>query len=256
MARKKLKIGFFSLTCCEGCELAVLDLEEKLLQAFKQIEIVESRLLLEKPKEKAHRLDIAFVEGSVVSKADLNKLHYVREKSNCLVALGACATIAGTPGIRNALQAELREKLRRAAIKPVYEKAYPLSAFVQVDYLLQGCSINEQEFLDFLNNYLHAKKPRLQEVPVCFECKQQENPCLLLKGIPCLGPVSYAGCAALCPSQNAQCIGCRGFTKDANFSALNQLFKELGISKRQRYNLFTYFNPLPKELQKELEGGK
>ncbi len=252
MSAKKVKVGFFSLSCCEGCELAVLDLEEKLLKAFEQIEIVESRLLMEKVKPSAVKLDLAFVEGSVVSKHDLDKLQYVREKSNSLIALGACATIAGIPGIRNALSEGIRERLREKSIKPVKEKVYPLSAFVKVDYLLQGCSINEQEFLDFLNKVLHGVMPRLEEVPVCFECKRNRNTCLLLKGIPCLGPVSYAGCDALCPGQNAQCIGCRGFTKDANFNSLDNLFKEMKQSKKERFNLFTYFNPLPESI-KELE---
>ncbi len=255
LASKKAKVGFFSLSCCEGCVLAVLDLEEKLLQAFKQIEIVESRLLMEKVKPSALRLDIAFVEGSVVSKHDLNKLQYIREKSDFLVALGACATIAGIPGIRNALPPGLKEKIKRQAIKPIKEKVFPLTAFVKVDYLLQGCSINEQEFLDFLNKFLHGAKPRLQEVPVCFECKLRENACLLLKGEACLGPVTYAGCDALCPSQNVQCIGCRGFTNDANFESLDALFKEIGLSRKERYNLFTYFNQLPEQL-KHLKGDR
>jgi coenzyme F420-reducing hydrogenase gamma subunit len=249
LASKKAKVGFFSLSCCEGCGLAVLDLEEKLLQSLKQIEIVESRLLLEKTKASALKLDIAFVEGSIVSKHDLNKLHYIRSKTDFLVALGACAAIAGIPGIRNALPSGIKEKIKRQATKPVKEKAFPLSAFVSVDYLLQGCSINEQEFLDFLNKFLHGAKPRLEEVPVCFECKLRENACLLLMGEACLGPASYAGCDALCPSQNAQCIGCRGFTKDANFSQLDSLFKELGLAKKERYNLFTYFNQLPEKLK-------
>lgn len=247
MAAEKVKVGFFSLTCCEGCEFAVLDLEEKLLKAFSQIEIVEDRLLMEKTKP-VPRLGIAFVEGSVISNHDLDKLKYVREKSDFLVALGACATIAGINGIRNALPSGLQERLRQLAIKPVKEKAYPLSSFVKVDFLLQGCSINEREFLAFLNKFLHGAKPRLEEMPVCFECKLNENSCLLIKGIPCLGPVTYAGCNALCPSENAQCIGCRGFTKDAGFKALDSIFEEDGLAKKQRFNLFTYFNPLPEQL--------
>jgi len=255
LVKEKVKIGFFSLSCCEGCELAVLDLEGTLLKAFNQIEIVESRLLMEKVKPSARKLDLAFVEGSVVTSHDLDKLHHVREKTDFLVALGACAAIAGIPGIRNALPSGIQERLRQKAIKPVKKKVCPISAFVEVDYTLNGCSINEQEFLDFLNKFLHGVKPRLQEVPVCFECKLRENACLLLKGEACLGPVTYAGCNALCPSQNAQCIGCRGFTKDANFSSLEKIFKELGLSREESYSLFTYFNPLPKQL-KHLRGEK
>ncbi len=249
MSAKKVKVGFFSLTCCEGCEFAVLDLEEKLLKAFDYLEIVESRVLMEKIKPEALKLDIAFVEGSVISKHDLNKLNYIREKTGFLVALGSCAATAGINGIRNALPKELQERIRQKAITPVKEKASPLSAFVKVDYILNGCSVNELEFLDFLNKVLHGVIPRLEEVPVCFECKLKGNSCLLLKGIPCLGPVTYAGCDALCPSQNVQCIGCRGFTKDANFKSLDNLLKEMDSGKKERYNFFTYFNQLPKELR-------
>lgn len=254
MIKEKVKIGLFSLACCEGCEFAVLDLEEKLLVAFEHIEIVESRVLMEKIKPEAKELDIAFVEGSVVNNHDLDKLKYIREKSKMLVALGACATIAGIPGLRNALPDRIQERLREKAIIPVKEKAYPLSAFVKVDYLLQGCAINEKEFLDFVNRVLHGVIPKLEDVPVCFECKLKENGCLLLQGIPCLGPVSFAGCEALCPSYNAQCIGCRGFTGDGNFVSLDKLFKEMGKTKKERYNLFTYFNQLPdsvKDLKEE-----
>lgn len=248
MKKEKVRVGLFSLSCCEGCGFAVLDLEEKLLQAFEYIEIVESRVLLEKTRPRGKELDIAFVEGSVVSNKDLDKLQYIREKSGLVVALGACAAIAGIPGIRNSLPEGIRERLKEKAIKPVREKAYPISAFVKVDYLLQGCAINEKEFLDFVNNVLHGVIPKLEDVPVCFECKLKENGCLLLQGIPCLGPVSFAGCEALCPSCNAQCIGCRGFTGDGNFKSLDRLFKEMGQTKKERHNLFTYFNPLPKEL--------
>ncbi len=254
MSVKKVKVGFFSLTCCEGCEFAVFDLEEKLLKAFDYLEIVESRVLMEKIKPEAVRLDISFVEGSVISKHDLDKLHYIRKKTDFLVALGACAAIAGINGIRNALPEGVQERMKQKAIIPVKEKAFSLSAFVKVDYILNGCSVNELEFLDFLNRVLHGVIPRLEEVPVCFECKLNGNACLLLKGIPCLGPVTYAGCDALCPGQNAQCIGCRGFTKDANFKSLDNLLKEMGIGKKERFNLFTYFNPLPKELR-DLRGG-
>ena len=244
----KLKVGLFSLTCCEGCIFTLLDLEKRLLAALPFIEIVESPALLEKPRSANQKIDISFVEGAVISDDDLESLRCIREKSGTLVALGACAAIAGIPGLRNALPKSLEEKIQQAKILPVHDKAAPLSAFVQVDFVLPGCSVNENEFLDFVHKLLHGRKPRLEDVPVCFECKIRQNPCLLLKGIPCLGPVSFAGCDALCPSNGAQCIGCRGFTKDANFASLDSLFREMGASARDRYNLFTYFNQLPGEL--------
>ena len=123
-----------------------------------------SRLLLEKVK--SQNLDIAFVEGSVVNKHDLDKLHYIRGKSKFLVALGACASIAGIPGMRNALPQPLQERIKSQALKPVKEKAFPITAFVKVDYLLQGCSINEKEFLEFLNKFLHGVKPVLHDAGI------------------------------------------------------------------------------------------
>jgi coenzyme F420-reducing hydrogenase gamma subunit len=250
----KVKVGLFSLTCCEGCIFTLLDLEKRLLAALPFIEIVESPALLEKPRSGNQKIDISFVEGAVISDGDLESLRRIREKSSALVALGACAAITGIPGLRNALPKSLEEKIQRVKTLPVHDKAAPLSAFVQVDFVLPGCSVNENEFLDFVHKLLYGRKPRLEDVPVCFECKIRQNPCLLLEGIPCLGPVSFAGCDALCPGSGAQCIGCRGFTKDANLASLDSLFKEMGTSMRDRHNLFTYFNALPQELKHLKEG--
>ncbi|MDD5147830.1 MAG: hypothetical protein PHH08_00015 [Candidatus ainarchaeum sp.] len=240
---EKTRLGFFSLTCCEGCELAVLELNRDFVKALGFVEILESRMLREKnpPQE----LDIAFVEGSIVGKDDLEKAQKIRERSRFLVAMGACATIAGIPGIRNALPEKIKSALPQRAVKKPLEAVHKLSDFVKVDFELQGCAINEKEFLKVLVQFHNGFFPRLENVPVCKECKEKENPCLLLEGKACLGPASYAGCNALCPSQKAQCIGCRGFTKDANFSALKRLFKEFGLTEGETKNIFTYFNPDP-----------
>lgn len=246
---KKIKIGFFSLTCCEGCELAVFELNERILEMLKFVEIVESRMLHE--KNPPQKMDIAFVEGAIVGKDDLEKAKQIRARSRFFVAMGACATIAGIPGIRNALPENVQSALQKRAIKRPLQAVHMLSEFVKVDFELQGCSINHEEFLRVLMQFYHGKIPRVEQVPVCKECKENENPCLLLKGIPCLGPVINAGCDALCPSQNAQCIGCRGFTKDANFSELKKLFREFGLSPSEIKNLFTYFNQDP--FQKEAD---
>ena len=254
MKNKKIKAGFFSLTCCEGCELAVFETNKDFLKILDFVEIVESRIMRE--KNPPVQMDIAFVEGSIVGKNDLEKAKAIRERSTFLVAMGACATIAGIPGIRNALPEKVQSALPNRAMKPVMQAVHKLSDFVKVDFELQGCAINQKEFLRVLIQFYHGFIPRLEDVPVCKECKELENPCLLLHGIPCLGPVSYAGCNALCPTQKAQCIGCRGFTKDGNFSALKDLFKEFGMPSHEIKNLFTYFNedPFKKEREKNAQG--
>ncbi len=240
---KKMRAGFYSLSCCEGCELVVFDLEEKLLKALEFVEIVDARLFDgNHPNEK---LDIAIVEGGVQSELDKKHLEEIRERSTYLVAFGACATIAGIPGIRNSLPKEMQAKLNSKAIIPVKEKVFPVPAVVKTDFVLQGCPAFTHELLDLLVALYHGKKPVLENIPVCKECKERENPCLLFEGIPCLGPVTYAGCKALCPTERAQCIGCRGFTEDANFEALRKRFRKMDVDERIIHNLFTYFNQNP-----------
>ena len=242
-AAAKSKIGFFSLTCCEGCELAVFELNRDFLKALGFIEILESRILRE--KNPPQQMDIAFVEGAIVGKDDLEKVQKIRARSGFLVAMGACATIAGIPGLRNALPEKIKSALPERAIKKPLASVHKLSDFVKVDFELQGCAINEKEFLKVLVQLHNGFIPCLEDIPVCKECKEKENPCLLLQGTACLGPVSYAGCNALCPSVKAQCIGCRGFTKDANFGSLKKLFREFGLKEHEIKNIFTYFNPDP-----------
>ncbi|MDD5163928.1 MAG: hypothetical protein PHD95_07035 [Candidatus ainarchaeum sp.] len=177
--KNKTRIGFFSLSCCEGCELAVLELNRDFVKALGFVEIVESRMLREKNLEQG-MLDIAFVEGSIVGKDDLEKIQGIRKRSKFLVAMGACATIAGIPGLRNALPEKIRFALPQHAIKKPLAAVHKLSDFVVVDFELQGCAINEKEFLRVLVQLHNGFFPRLEEVPVCKECKEKENPCLLL----------------------------------------------------------------------------
>lgn len=245
---KKLRLGFFSLSCCEGCSLVFFDLEQNLLKALKFLDIVEARLF--DGKHPDQWLDVAIVEGGVQNERDKRELIALRERCTYLIGFGACATIGGVPGMRNALPKQAQAAIKKKAIKPIKQKVYPINAFVKVDYLMQGCPVFTHELLDVLVKLFHGIRPVLEEVPVCMECREQENSCMLFQGIPCLGPVTYAGCKALCPSNGAQCIGCRGFLKEANFEALLTLFKQMNVSEREIMNLLTYFNENP------LKGGK
>tara|TARA_Y100000310_G_scaffold329315_1_gene398921 strand:- start:277 stop:1020 length:744 start_codon:yes stop_codon:yes gene_type:complete len=242
---KKMKIGFYSLSCCEGCELVFFDLEENMLKALDFVEVVEARLFDGKHPDK--KLDVAIIEGGVQTELDKEHLLQIRKRADYVIGFGACATIAGVPGMRNALPEKLKQQIKKKVIIPIKEKVLPINALVKTDYLMQGCPVFTHELLDILVKLYHGIKPVLDEMPVCKECKEQSNPCLLFEGIPCLGSVSYAGCKALCPNQHAQCIGCRGFTKDGNFSSLREKFREMKISEHEIKNLFTYFNPDPFE---------
>lgn len=240
---RKAVIGVFSLTCCEGCSISILELEEQMLKLLDFVEIADFRILKKKRSHK--QLDIAFVDGAVVGEDDEQTLREIRGRSSKLVAIGACAVTGGIPAIRNNLPFYAQKQMRVLAQKAMQEKVCAVDEIVKVDHYIRGCPIVRHDLLDAVLRILHGVNVRDEDVPVCFECKQKNNACLLLQGKPCLGPVTYAGCNAVCPTERVKCIGCRGFTKDANFDSLRELFRKQGANETDINNLFEYFNRNP-----------
>lgn len=225
----KLRIGIFSITSCQGCQWLILDLSDNLLYLMDKLDIINFPLLKEKNEEGP--FDIAIIEGCITSDAEEEEVKRIRNQSKYLIAFGTCATYGGIPSITHFLDIdEVRKEVYNDpnAVKSISAKG--IGDVVNVDYYLRGCPIDKDEFVSLLKDLLVGKKPRQPEFPVCVECKQKENPCLLLKGKPCLGPVTYAGCGAVCPSDNIACIGCRGPIKNANVEAAINIFKKNNIS--------------------------
>jgi coenzyme F420-reducing hydrogenase gamma subunit len=221
---EKLKIAIFSLTCCEGCQFAILDRLHEILKLAPYLEISQMRLLEEDGKYPAS-FDAIFVEGTPLTQKNIETLKNLRSKTKTLIALGACAHTAGIHGIKNY---EDKEKL----IQTVYPKNYktvenldprPLSAYVPVEFSVPGCPVEPLEFLKTLHKVIAANHLSLSERPVCWECQINENECVLQKGEPCLGPVTQCGCDAICVNQGKLCEGCRGPIPKAPFSNLNKL---------------------------------
>ncbi len=225
--KKKLKIGFFAFSSCEGCQLVVLELEEKLSEVFEAVEIVSFNLLKHSTSSKT--LDVAFVEGAISKKEDIKKLQEIRKKSKLVVALGTCASFGGITSIRDTLPPEIKAKILASLPKPE-ETVFPIGKFVKIDFSLRGCPIEKNEFYSFLNHLVHGLSPREKNFPVCVECKENENSCVLLKGEFCLGPITAAGCNSLCLNEGVGCDGCRGFCADANQISLKKLLEEKGFS--------------------------
>jgi coenzyme F420-reducing hydrogenase gamma subunit len=223
----KPKVAIFDFGCCEGCQLQLVNLEERLLDL---VGLVDVRQWREAMSEHADDYDIALVEGSITRESEIPRLQAIREQASILVAIGACAHTGGVNAMKN--RAPMEE-----ALKTVYGEhagwfdtipARPLSAVVTVDFAIPGCPIDRTELLEVLKALLMGKTPSLPTYPVCVQCKMAENSCVFDLGLTCMGPVSRAGCQAACPSNGNRCLGCRGLVPEPNVNAHKDVLAERG----------------------------
>lgn len=215
---KKPKIAFFSLTSCEGCQFVLLDLGEKFFDFLRKVDLIDFSLIEEKPFPKGQiEIDISFVEGLPIKKEEIEILKKIREESKILVAMGNCASLGGIPEIKNYQGKEktIRYIYRQLGVENPEIKE--IDNFVRVDFYLPGCPINGEEFLKYTTELIEGKIPEIPQKPVCSQCSRQgtEN-CFLRKKEPCLGPISLAGCGAVCPQNGQLCYACRGILKGIN----------------------------------------
>ena len=241
----KPKVAFFEFTCCEGCQLTVVSLGDKILDLFGAVEVVNFR---EASSYKGQDYEIAFIEGSIASPKDIERVKEIRKKAKVVIALGACAHIAGVNAIKNFHnQQEIRNKVygdKAWAFDSIL--AQPVDAVIKVDYVIPECPIDKGEFVRIVSSLLNGNKPFVPDYPVCVECKMKGNVCNYHKVNPiiCMGPVTRAGCGAICPSAGNACEGCRGLIPDPNMDAFEGLLKEYGISTEDKFRFYRMYNGL------------
>ncbi len=227
MQNTKPKIAIVSLTCCEGCEFALLDLGERFLKFANQVEMVDFRMI-EDEEDSGTTLDIGIVEGSPITKENVKTLKQLRQRSKLLVVLGNCAAMGGVHEIKNYQEGS-------KTIKHIYKYIHGIDNpeiqevdnFVKVDFTFPGCPINAEEFLKYMPELLTSKIPQIPDQPVCVECRAKGNKCLLLEKKPCFGPMILGGCEAVCPSSRMMCQGCRGLRPGANVKAMRETLKKM-----------------------------
>jgi sulfhydrogenase subunit delta len=239
-ANGKPKIAFFDFTCCEGCQLTVVDSLQTHPELLEVVEIVQFR---EAMSEKGEDYQVAFIEGSCTRKSDETRLSKIRAQADLVVALGACAHLGGV----NALKAlhpldDVRNYVygEQSHWYDTYE-ARPIEAVIPVDFAIPGCPIDRDEFIACVKALLLGVKPPIPDYPVCVECKLRENTCLYKKGKVCLGPVTRAGCKAICPTYGQSCEACRGYTTNPNDESMRAVLVENGLQTEQIATLYTMF---------------
>jgi len=236
----KPRIALFDFASCEGCQLQVVNLEEELLDLIGQVEVVAWR---EASSDRSADYDIALVEGSIVRQSDEARLKEIRQRAKVLVALGACAATGCVNMLVNfrTVEAARREVYGEKADLIEASGARPIHEIVPVDAFVYGCPINRDEFLRVVKALLLGKKPTIPNYPVCVECKMAGNQCRFEKGGFCLGPVTRAGCGAICPSHNSDCSGCRGLLDDPNVNAETEVLQKYGLDLDDILNKYHVF---------------
>ena len=240
---RRPSLAVWKFASCDGCQLTLLNCEEELLALATRVDIAyfpeATRAVVEGP------YDLSLVEGSVTTPHDAERILEVRRQSRRLVTIGACATAGGIQALRNF--ADVAEFTAAVYAHPDYIRTLststPISAHVKVDFELRGCPIDRGQLLEVLAAALQNRKPRISAESVCVECKRRGNPCVLVAdGTPCLGPVTHAGCGALCPSYRRGCYGCFGPADTTNTSSLSGRLVDLGMPGRDVVRVFRTFN--------------
>jgi sulfhydrogenase subunit delta len=236
-------LAVWKFASCDGCQLTLLDCEDELLAVADTVRIAHfleaSREVLPGP------YDVSLVEGSITTPEDAERIRRVRAMSGTLVTIGACATAGGVQALRN--YADVAEFTSVVYAHPEYVSALatstPIAAHVDVDYELHGCPIDRRQLLEVITALLVGRKPDIPAHSVCFECKQRHNVCVVVAhGTPCLGPVTHAGCGALCPAHQRGCYGCFGPMESPNGAAQAGLLRAAGLSEEDVVRAYRTFN--------------
>jgi len=253
-AAQKPKLAVWKFASCDGCQLSLLDCEDELLAVAGAIEIANfpeaSRAVSKGP------YDVSLVEGSITTPHDEERIHAIRRNSKVLVTIGACATAGGIQALRNFK--DVAEFTSIVYAKPEYietlNKSTPIKDHVFVDFELRGCPVNKYQVVEVLSAFLHGRKPNIPNYGVCMECKRKGIACVMVaSGVPCMGPVTLAGCGALCPSYARGCFGCFGPKDTPNTAALSTAWGGLGVSEAELVRAYRTFNAYAEPFRKESE---
>ncbi len=240
---RKPTLAVWKFASCDGCQLSLLDCEDELVGLIGAVDI--AYFLEASSALQPGPYDLSLVEGSITTAHDVTRIKEVRRRSRQLVTIGACATAGGIQALRNFK--DVREFISIVYARPDYIETLatstPISAHVAVDFELHGCPINKAQLLEVVSAFLIGRNPIVPAHSVCIECKLKGNVCVMVAhGTPCLGPVTHAGCGALCPSYDRGCYGCFGPMESPNMTALSHELSELGVGERDIVRLYRTFN--------------
>ena len=237
----KPKVAFFDFTDCEGCQLQFANMGATLLEITQLVDIVNFREIM---SEGGQDYDIAFIEGSITTDNDAMRIKKIREKAKIVIALGACASIAGVNGIKNRTPLDVAKQRVYGEKKDTINTIVAMSVHkvVKVDYTINGCPVYIPEVLSVIKCIVMGKPYVVPNYAVCTECKMNENVCLYEKDQECLGPVTRAGCNSWCVNSGNKCYGCRGLVDNPAVNGQKDILLKYGLKIEDILQRFTLYN--------------
>jgi coenzyme F420-reducing hydrogenase gamma subunit len=243
MTGQRPTVAVWKFASCDGCQLTLLDCEDEFLSVVGAIDIAyfpeATRSMADGP------YDLSIVEGSITTQHDADRIHDIRAASTSLITIGACATAGGIQALKN--WADVDEYISIVYAHPEYistlATSTPISDHVPVDFELRGCPISKHQLLEVIDAFVHGRKPTTPTHSVCVECKLRGTPCVLVShGTPCMGPITQAGCGALCPAFNRGCYGCFGPAETVNVASLREAWHGIGVDDPHLVHALRTFN--------------
>jgi len=237
------RLAVFKFASCDGCQLQLLELEPVLLALSGRVRI--EHFLEARSRVAEGPYDVGIVEGSITTPDDVDRIRAIRAACRRLVTIGACATAGGIQALRN--WADVDDFVAGVYAAPEYIRTLATSTaiadHVPVDFELRGCPIDAGQLLDLLTSLVLGRRPRVPGHSVCVECKAAGTVCVAVaRGIACLGPVTQAGCHAICPAHDRECFGCYGPSESANLVSLDGWYESRGVPRAALVRLVRSYN--------------
>lgn len=239
----KPKLAVFKFASCDGCQLSLLDCEDELLAVADAVQI--AYFLEARTQQIGGPYDVGLVEGSVTTPQDAQRIQEVRKQCKQLIPIGACATSGGIQALRN--WANVDQFIRQVYACPEYIQTLgtstPIADHVTVDFELRGCPINKDQLREVISALVQGRRPTAASYSVCVACKMRGTVCVAVaQGVACLGPVTQAGCGAICPAYRRECFGCYGPKEEPNLVSLTQHYLQQGAERGHLVRLTRNFN--------------
>jgi sulfhydrogenase subunit delta len=239
----KPTVAVHKFASCDGCQLAFLNAGENLLTLSDLVDIVH--FAEAGPVETETAVDIAFVEGSITTPGDQDRIQRIRDNSRYLVTIGACATSGGLQALRNLANAD--DWVRAIYAQPEYINTLSTSTAIRdhvaVDLELWGCPVNGKQVLQVVRDLLFGVAPRNDADKVCLDCKRHHNICVMVtRAIPCMGPVTRTGCGAICPQVGRDCYACYGPAENINTDSFSRRLEGFGLLPEDVAKRFLFIN--------------